>query len=333
MKKVSFGLFLAVALMALIMGPITKAEAANGNIAIKIATGGQDTLPSYAALLDVISDLKAKDDRLDIKYFGARQLGNDAEILQMVMAGTIQIGGGGGSVFSAYTNLLDAFFLPFLLNDYQKERIAMRSPETQALFDKVEKELGIKVFVAYDSGMRHFANNVRPIETIEDVKGLKLRCVPTDTLIESIKAIGANPTSIPYGELYTSLQSKIIDGEEVNITSIYSEKHYEVLKYFTEIGLYPFATTIYANAKWFNSLDKDIQKEIKSAFDKGYDYVFDKYLVEAEDAGYKAMEKSGVQISKIKDITPFKEAVKPITDSYKKKDPLISDFIDMANKL
>ena len=129
------------------------------------------------------------------------------------------------------------------------------------------------------------------------------------------------------------MQNKVIDGEEINITSINSEKHYEVLKYFTEIGLYPFATTIYANADWFNSLDEATQKEIQDAFVKGYDYNFDKYLAEAEAAGFDAMENAGVEITKIDDVAPFKEVVAPITESYKAKDPLISDFIDMANGL
>ena len=118
------------------------------------------------------------------------------EILQQVMGGTIQIGGGAASIFSSYTNLLDAFFIPFLLNDYDKERKALTSEEAQAIFDKIEDDLGIKILVAYDSGMRHLANNVRPIASIDDLKGLKMRVVPTDVLIDSFKALGANPTTM-----------------------------------------------------------------------------------------------------------------------------------------
>jgi len=304
-----------------------------GKMQIKVATGGQDTLPSYAATLDVIGDLEAANNNLDFEYFGSRQLGDDAEILQQVMAGTIQIGGGAGTIFSSYTNLLDPFYIPFLLNDYNKERQALTSAEAQAIYDKIEADLGIKILAAYDSGMRHIANNSRPVESIGDLKGLKMRVVPTDVLIKSFSALGASPTTMAYGEVYTGLQNKVIDGEEINITSIYSEKHYEVLKYFTEIGLYPFATTVYANAAWFNSLDEATQKEIEDAFIKGYDYNFDKYLAEAETAGYDAMEKAGVQITKIDDVTPFKEVVAPIMEEYKAKDPLIADFIDMANGL
>ena len=78
-----------------------------GAVTVKMATGGQDTLPSYASALDVISDLEGTGD-FDFNYFGARQLGDDAEILQQVMAGTIQMGGTAASAFSTYTGLLDA---------------------------------------------------------------------------------------------------------------------------------------------------------------------------------------------------------------------------------
>ena len=133
-----------------------------------------------------------------------------------------------------------------------------------------------------------------------------------------------------YGEIYTGLQNKIIDGEEINITSIYSEKHYEVLKYFTEIGLYPFETVIVCNADWFNSLSPEVQQELEEGFTKGYDYVFDKYLKDAEAKGYEAMENAGVEVNKIEDVTEFKAAVSDVVEQYKNQDPLIKAFVEMV---
>ena len=311
----------------------TGGEASEEAVTIKMATGGQDTLPSYATVLEVIDKVTGANENIEFEYYGARQLGDDAEILQQVMAGTINMGGTAASAFSTYTNLLEALTIPFLLNDYEKERAAMTAEETQVLFDRIEEELGIKVLVSYDSGMRHLANNVRPIETIEDLSGLKMRVVPSDILIASFTAMGANPTPLAYGEIYTGLQNKVIDGEEINITSIYSEKHYEVISYFTEIGIYPFATCIFANADWFNGLDQKVQDALTNGFVEGYDYLFDKYLPEAEAAGFKAMEEQGVEVTKIEDVSAFRDAVKSITDEFKTKDEAIANFIDMAEKL
>jgi len=307
--------------------------ASHDPISITFATGGADTLPSYSAAIDVTKDIMAADPAIDINYMGARQLGDDAEILQQVMSGTVQIGGVGYSVFSTYVPYLDAIALPFVLNDYKKERTALESPEAQALFDKVEEELGVKVLVSYDSGMRHLANNVKPIQSMADMKGLKLRVVPSELLINCFTALGCNPANVPYGDIYTSLQNKVIDGEEINVTSINSEKHYEVLKYFTEIGVYPFATVIFANADWFNSLPSEVQETIETAFKNGYDYNFDKYLPEAEEAGYKAMEDAGIQIDTIEDKSEFQNAVAPYVEEFKAKDETIKAFIEMAEGL
>ena len=184
-------------------------------IAVTFATGGADTLPSYSAAIDVVADIEAADADIDINYMGARQLGDDAEILQQVMGGTVQIGGVGYSAFSTYVPYLDAIALPFVLNDYTKEKTALTTPEAQALFDRVEEELGVKVLASYDSGMRHLANNTRPILNMGDMKGLKLRVVPSDLLVGSFTALGCNPANVPYADIYTSLQNKVIDGEEI----------------------------------------------------------------------------------------------------------------------
>ena len=311
----------------------TETGATGDEIVIKMATGGQDTLPSYAAAIDVIADIEALDDNIAFEYYGARQLGDDDAILQQVMSGTLQMGGLAASTFSTYTNLMDAFTVPFLINNYEVEKEAMLSDEAQAIFDKIEEDLGVKILASYDSGMRHLANNTHPITCVEDMKGLKMRVVPTDSLIESFNALGANPTTMNYGEIYTGLQNKIIDGEEINITSIYSEKHYEVLKYFTEIGLYPFETVIVCNADWFNSLSPEIQQELEDGFVNGYDYVFDKYLKEAEANGYAAMESAGVEITKIEDSSEFSDAFSEVVEKYKNQDPLIKAFVEMVEAM
>jgi len=309
----------------------TQNDSSDG-IVCKMATGGQDTLPSYATALDVIDDIEANSD-IQFSYFGARQLGDDAEILQQVMAGTIQMGGTAASAFSTYTNLLDAFAVPFVLDSYDKERAAMQTEEAQAIFDAVEEATGVKILVSYDSGMRYLANNKHAIANLEDLKGLKMRVVPSDLLIDSFSAMGANPSNLAYGDIYTGLQNGTIDGEEINITSIYSEKHYEVLKYFSDMGIYPFATCIFANAEWFNSLSAEDQEILQSSFTNGYNYLFDQHLPEAEAAGMEAMETAGVEITAIEDPTPFKDAVADVIESYKSKDPLIKAFIEMAEGL
>ena len=197
----------------------------------------------------------------------------------------------------------------------------------------IRKELGLKIFVAYDSGMRYFANNIRPIETLDDVKGLVLRVAPADILLDSFSAMGINPSTLAYGELYTGLQNGTIDGEEINITSIYSEKHYEVLKYFTDMGIYPFATVIFANADWFNSLPADEQEAIQSAFTNGYNYLFDQHLPEAEAAGLRQWKMPALKSPAYRIPQEFRDAVADVVETYRNRDDLTKAFIEMAEGL
>ena len=84
------------------------------------------------------------------------------------------------------------------------------------------------------------------------------------------------------------------------------------------------------NADWFNSLSPEVQQELEEGFTKGYDYVFDKYLKDAEAKGYEAMENAGVEVNKIEDVTEFKAAVSDVVEQYKNQDPLIKAFVEMV---
>ena len=187
---------------ALLLGTVLLGSLATGCGGSSSSDNDSAAEGGYATVLDVIDDIQENTD-IEFSYFGSRQLGDDAEIVQQVMAGTIQMGGTAASALSTYTDLLDAFTVPFLLDTYEKEREAMVSEEAQAIFDAVEEELGLKIFVAYDSGMRYFANNIRPIETLDDVKGLvpppwpMANCIPVFRMVPSTVRKSILPPSIP----------------------------------------------------------------------------------------------------------------------------------------
>lgn len=306
----------------------TSDDLSTDSVAIKIASAGQDNMPALQALIDVMKNIEKENNNVNFNYYGARQLGDDDAILQQVMNGTLQMGAISLSAFSTYTDILDAFTIPFLINNYETERKIVNSDEAKALFNKAGEELGLKILGAYDFGMRHIANNKRPINSVDDLKGLKIRVAPTNILINSFKNLGANPSTMNYSEIYTGLQNNVIDGEEINITSIFSEKHYEVINYFTEIGLYPFECLIVCNLDWYNSLDDDTELLLQSGVDSGYDLLFNKYLAEMEKAGYEAMKNSGVDINKINDSSEFRETIQGIIEEYRQSDPLVESFID-----
>lgn len=308
------------------------AGAADTPIIIKLAHGAQvthTTHTSAAVLAELIE--KKSNGRLKVEIYPARQLGGDVEIIEQVMNGTVQMSSTGTPFYGAFTPALDVLQLPFLLNSYEKEQKAVSSPEFAALA-KLFEPLNMKVVQMSELGMRHFANNKLPITSLSDLGGLKLRAVPNPLILESLKALGANPTPMAYGEVYTALQTKVLDGEEINYTSIDSEKHYEVLKYVSEIGLFPFPGVIMINLDFFNSLSPDDQKVIEDCGREGMRIMFEK-IREADAQALTVMAKAGIELNTITDIEPFRAKVLHLYDDYAKKGPQYKAFIDMARAL
>jgi TRAP-type C4-dicarboxylate transport system substrate-binding protein len=180
--------------------------------------------------------------------------------------------------------------------------------------------------------MRHFATIKKPVNTIADVKGVKLRVAPSVIIQKAMSLIGANPMSITYGEVSTALQNGTIDGEEINITSAGSQKHYEVIKYISEVGFYPYPTIVVMNGDFYKGLSDEDKKTIEGVYAEAQDKVFDELIPQTEAQFRKECEDNGVVINKVEDLEPFKAAVQSLYAEYSDKDPLIKAFVEKFNK-
>lgn len=298
-------------------------------IEITFADYGSNLMPTADGFRDVVEYVKEKSNgRIIINYVPDAVLGGAAESMQQLMDGTMQMATVGSGEYSRFTDKLEAFQLPFLITNYEMEDYAFKSEEGQALLDTVE-DLNLKIIGIAENGIRHFANNKRPINVPSDLNGLVLRVVPSNMLKDSMELLGANPTPLAYGEIYTALQNKVIDGTEINITSLYAMKFYETIKYVSEIGMYPFPSTVTVNLDFWNSLSADDQKIISDGFALGSKNVFEKYLPEFEIKAKDACTEFGVEFNAISDTSAFKEAVAPVYTDYKSKDPKIKAFIEL----
>lgn len=260
-------------------------------------------------------------------------LGYDAELIQQAVDGTLPCVLISMSIIGRYCPLIDVIQLPFLITSYEQERKAFQSDEFKAIADKVSEVAGIKIVGIGENGLRHFANNVRPINSVKDLANMKIRIAESEMLSKAMKALGANPVPLPYGEVYTALQNKIVDGEEINIMSVRNQKHYEVVKYMSLIGMYPFASAYVFNLDFWNSLSEEHQKVILDSARATEELLFTELLPAEEKIGREIAEDGGMIFNEIQDVDEFKEAMIPLYEEYRQKDPLISDFIDMALKL
>ena len=174
---------------------------------------------------------------------------------------------------------------PFLLSGYKDEYKLFTSDEFMAIVADVEEQFDIKFLGFAENGFRQFATVDHPITCVADLKGLKMRVINTNLLTNYMSALGANPTQLAYTEIYSGLQNKVIDGEEVNISSCASQKHYDVINYISVANMYCFPATYWMSGKTYRSISEEDFNLIKGAFMDGADRCFDS--VERQGAGKK----------------------------------------------
>ncbi|MCR4440636.1 MAG: TRAP transporter substrate-binding protein DctP [Peptococcaceae bacterium] len=271
---------------------------------------------------------------IKIKYFPNGVLGNNADTLNQVMDGSLDITGGDIATVSAYTDLLEAFQLPFLIDNYEKEWKIVQSKEWKDLLNAASEKMGnAYIFSTSEFGMRHFATISKPIKKMADLKGLKLRCASSKLIMQAMKDIGANPITIPFTELYSALQNRVVDGEEINITSVAMQKHYEVIKYMSLIGMYPYVSLNIASKEVMDSLPEGYWKLIQECMAEAEKWYYTKTLYEWEKQARETCEKNGVVFNTIEDPEKFKEACAHLYNEYAAKDPKIDAFIKLAKSI
>lgn len=317
-------------------GSGSASQAPSEPIKIIFANYGNSAMPPAQGDREFIGIVEeATNGGITFDYVPDGVLGGEADMIQQIMDGTIQVAALSPATFNTFTKLTEVFQLPFLLTDYETEYTALNSPEAKAIYDKLSEELGVKIVGAQENGIRHFANNTRPVTSVADLKGLKLRIAPSNMLTEVMTNLGASPITVPYAEVYSALQNKVVDGEEINITSIYALKHYEVVKYISEIGMYPFPVMITFNLDFWNSLSAEYQQIILDAAATATKTEFETYLPEFEATAIAACKDAGVQFNTIEGAAKdeFIALAKPTWDKYRAIDPLIANFIDMVENM
>lgn len=302
-------------------------------LTIRLATTTQETMPACASAGWFCEQIKEKTKgRIVFEYYPGGKLGETNDLVPMLVDGSLDMAMLDISFLSMFTDTLNCLQTPFLLLDYDKELQALRSDECRALYDKAGEESGLQILAGGEYGMRYLANNIRPINTTADMKGIKFRVVPSETILDAIKSCGGNPVALAYGEIYTGLQSGVIDGEEINYTSVYSEGHYEVLKYFSNVALWPFPSVIVSSDELWNSLSEEDKNLFMETADEALEYNMS-LLEEYTDRAQQTMVEAGVEINDVTDTSSFQEATTHIRKEFKEKDELTKAFIEYCENL
>ena len=252
--------------------------------------------------------------RIAVEVFPASQLGSEPETMDMVKIGTIQ--GTRGGAFTKASDKYLIWTLPFLYSDTDAVLKAMRS-DFGAQIAAAAKANGYYVPVTgVAGGFRQITNSKHPINAPEDVAGLKIRTPGIETIIKTMEALGANPVSIPYGDVYVALKTGVADGQENPPSNVVAMKFYEAQKYLSVVNYQIHPDAFFVNLAWYEALPDDLKVVFDMAAVDAMAWSDENWL--ASEAGYLDTLKGELTVN---EITPenrarFIEAVRPVWDEY-----------------
>lgn len=235
----------------------------------KLATGQSITQPINARLEQATGRIRdATGGRLDIKFFPASQLGSDTDLLTQVRAGGIEFLNIAGSVLSTIASGAAITNVGFAFSGYEQVWPAMDGDLGAAIKGQIEKTGLLVVSKAADNSFRQITSAEKPIRAPGDLDGYRIR-VPVSPIFTSLlKSLGANPTSINFNELYTALQTHLVDGQENGLVAIDSGKLYEVQKYVAMTNHIWDPFWLLGNRRAIGRLPEDIQAIVRREFDR-----------------------------------------------------------------
>jgi TRAP-type transport system periplasmic protein len=261
--------------------------------------------------------------------FGSSQLGGDKEMLQKLKLGTLDMALP-STVMSSEVDLFGVFEMPYLV----KDRAHMGRIEKEVFWPKLAPEAekkGLKVLAVWENGYRHITNSKRPIKVPADLKGIKLRVPEGKWRLKMFQAYGANPSPMKFSELFTALQTGVMDGEENPFTQIYSAKLQEVQKYLSLSGHVYTPAYLVVGARHWNTLPPDVRKILEDTAKETQAFVYE--TAAKEDTALLAkLKQAGMEVNEV-DKEAFVAASKPIYAEFGAEVPGAKEVIDRAVSL
>lgn len=324
MKKI-LAAFVFIAVMA-------GAAFADAEYTIKVGYIGSESHPTMQAMKTFGDNVaKGSEGKIKVELYPNAQLGGDRELCEGVQMGTIQMAIPSTSALAGFDKRIQVLDLPYLFTT------------REAAFEAVDGELGMKlnellakkgfyVLGYLENGFRHVTNSKQPITKPEDLKGLKIRTMENPMHLAFFKELGANPTPMSWGELYTALQQGTVDAQENPYAMIDDGKFYEVQKYVSETGHVFSYEILIANKKFMEKLPDDLRALVIDEAQKAI--ATQRAAMKTEEANFKAkVIKGGLTANELtpEQKKPFVEKTKVVYGQFEGE--LGKEIMDIARKV
>lgn len=254
--------------------------------------------------------------KLKVQVFPGGALGSDQANVSALQGGTLEMASMNSGIFASLVKEFAIYDFPFLFGNPREADAVVDGPFGQNLHKKLE-EKGLVGLAYYELGFRELTNSKRPIRTVEDIAGLKLRVIPNPINVDWVKALGANPTPLPFPELYAALEQGAVDGQENPVATIKGAKLYEVQKYMTLTNHQYNPQSVVVSKKFWDSLSAGDRKILQEAAAESAVY----QRTQAREqlaAGLEDLRKAGMQVVELPpaEIAKLREKMKPVIEKH-----------------
>ena len=318
MRRVSFG----VSMMAYVLVVCSACQNTEKNKVLRLAHSLDTQHPVHRGMVFMAEKLAEKSGgTLTIEIYPSGQLGGEREALELLQIGSLSMTKVSAAVMENFAPNFKVLGLPYIFQDKAHSYRVLDGEIGKELLSQGEKFL-LRGLTFYDAGSRSFYSKDKPILSPEDLQGMKIRVMKSNTAVNMVNAMGGSPTPISWGELYTALQQGVVDGAENNPPSFYFSRHYEVCKYYSinEHTSVPDVLLIGTSAwDWLTDQEKMWLEEaaLESAVHQR------KLWAESEQESLEKVKEAGVEVI-YPDKNPFASKVEKVYDNYKNDPELYS---------
>ena len=281
---------------------------------LRIASVSSPAHPHHAALEHFAELVEEKTDgQVTATVAHSSQLGGERDYIESMQLGTLHVAQVSTAPLTAFVPELKVFSLPYIFRDSEHFSNVLNGPVGEELFAEIE-ERGLIPLAWFDNGSRSVFNNVRPIETPEDLQGIKIRVLQDPIMVDTYNTLGASAVPMAYGEVYTALQQGVLDAAENAPWNVLAEKFYEVTDYFSLTETFAPPGVLLMSKQVYDSLPGDVQEALLEAGQETQEYVFQLIQEYAADS-LDELREVGMEVNEV-DTAPFREAVAPVYDQY-----------------
>lgn len=268
------------------------------------------------------------DGRLTVEIFPASQLGAEADMVQQMETGAIDIGFMTNGYMSTREISLNAWFMPYLFSNLEEANEMRQSDEAKKMLDALGSQGLVGLDFAF-AGNRHVLMKDSFAESPADLKGKKIRIIGSPAMQAYWEGVGAGPTPMPLNEVYQSLQTGVIDGIDIDLDALVTEKYYENAEYLTLTNQTTFPTVIVMSQVVYDSLPAEDQEIVREALNKAVEWGIQQ-AIERETTNLEKLKAEGVQVLEEVDVTQFEEITNKVREDFSAQSDIIKSFIETA---